>query len=463
MCVSYAQDLADKHARDCLSVVSSDWCQKLFPMMRLSEQRRAISEFTATLNGSRIATSVGGVVTGLGADTIVIDDPLKPEEALSETRRKAANEWVGHTLRSRLNNQRSGVIILVMQRLHEDDLVGYVQQQSGEQWEVLSFPAVAEEQQTYSWKTPLGRFQHSRAVGDVLHPERKSFEQLEVLRRALGEYHYSAQFQQNPAPLGGGLVKEEWFRRYRPSDLPEKWDRVLQSWDCANKPTQMADYSVCTTWGLKNNRKYLMHVWRKQVDYPGLKRAVQEQCNLYQPNVILIEDRASGTQLIQELREAGVSAVTSYKSNLDKIMRLSAQTGEIENGLVYLPEEAHWLAEYLHELKTFPKARYDDQVNSTSQALEWLKQRMPGWGIFEYYRRQAAEVAKTSLPAPDFGFCFSTTSQTAASVKLKAPAGLSHVYTITGRRVMVPRNRIIELTEEDARGLRAHGFVEVSE
>jgi predicted phage terminase large subunit-like protein len=463
MCVSYAQELADKHARDCRSIVSSDWYQKLFPTMRLSEHRQAVAEFTTTMNGSRIATSVGGVVTGLGADFIIIDDPLKPDEALSETRRKAANEWIRHTLRSRLNNQETGVIIIVMQRLHEDDVVGNVLRESGERWEVLNFPAVAEQPQTFAWETVIGRLQHHRAVGDVLHPERMSLEQLEVLRRSLGEYYYAAQYQQNPAPLGGGMVKEAWFKRYRPNDLPEKWDRVLQSWDCANKPTQLADYSVCTTWGLKDNRKYLLHVWRKRVDYPSLKRAVEEQYDLYRPNVVLIEDRASGTQLIQELREAGMSAVTGYKSNVDKVMRLDAQTGEIENGLVYLPEEAHWLAEYLHELKTFPKGRYDDQVDSTSQALEWLKKRMPGWGVYELYRMQATEVANTSPPAPDFGFGFPTglPPRSAALVRLRVLDGTSHVYTITGRCILVPPGRIIEVTEEEAKWLPAQGFMDV--
>ena len=185
MCVSYAQELADKHARDCRSVVSSGWYQKLFPRMRLSEHRQAVAEFTATVNGSRIATSVGGVVTGLGADFIIIDDPLKPDDALSEIRRKAANEWIKHTLYSRLNNKKTGVIVIVMQRLHEDDLVGHVLRETGERWEVLSLPAVAAEPQTFAWETLLGRHLHLRAVGDVLHPELEPFEQLEIRRRSL--------------------------------------------------------------------------------------------------------------------------------------------------------------------------------------------------------------------------------------------------------------------------------------
>jgi predicted phage terminase large subunit-like protein len=458
MCVSYAQDLADKHARDCRSVLTSDWYQKLFPAMRLSGQRQAVAEFVTTLNGFRIATSVGGVITGLGADVIIIDDPLRPEEALSETLRKAANEWIGHTLYSRLNDKRSGVIIIVMQRLHEDDLVGHLQRQTGEKWDILNFPAIAEQPQTFVWQTPLGRFERHRAVGDVLHPEREPLAELEVLRARLGEYHFACQYQQNPAPLGGGMVKDEWFKRYR--DPPEKFDRVIQSWDTANKPTELSDYSVCVTLGVIGNRNYLLNVWRKKVGYPDLKRAVRQQYDQFRPNVVLIEDRASGTQLVQELREAGLSAVTPYKSGVDKIMRFDAQTATIENGLFLVPEEAHWLAEYLHELKTFPKARYDDQVDATAQALEWLKKPWPGFGIFEYMRLEAEKAMSTSGPGrPDFGFEFANnTAARQPTIRLRVLQPVSHIYTIVGRRILVPRDRVIEVTEEEAQSLLCNGI-----
>ena len=339
MCLSYGQDLADKHARDSLSVVSSDWYQQLFPAMILSEQRQAVAEFTTTMNGSRIATSIGGVVTGLGADFIVIDDPLKPDDALSETQRKRTNEWIGHTLYSRLNDKRTGCIIIVTQRLHVDDLVGYVQSHTGEKWDVLNFPAIAEEPQTFAWKTPFGQYQKHRAIGDVLHPERDPLEQLQILRRNLGEYNFASQYQQNPVPLGGGMVNVDWFKLYRDNELPDKFDVVVQSWDCANKPTDSSDYSVCVTLREKDKRKYMVDLWRNQVDYPDLKRAVQQQHDLHKPNAILIEDKASGTQLIQELRAAGLDAVEPYKSSANKIERLLAQTGEIECGRVYLREQ----------------------------------------------------------------------------------------------------------------------------
>src|SRR5215470_2393185 len=141
LCVSYAQVLADKFARDCRQIMMSPWYRRIFAT-RLAAQRQAVQEFVTTRQGYRLATSTGGVLTGRGADIILIDDPLKPEDALSEVLRRAANEWFVHTLYSRMNNKRHGAIVIIMQRLHEDDLVGHVLAQ--EEWEVLRFPAIAE-------------------------------------------------------------------------------------------------------------------------------------------------------------------------------------------------------------------------------------------------------------------------------------------------------------------------------
>jgi predicted phage terminase large subunit-like protein len=149
----------------------------------------------------------------------------------------------------------------------------------------------------------------------------------------------------------------------------------------------------CTTWGIKGKKLYLLSVLRKRLEYPDLKRAVREQQSLFQAKVVLIEDKASGTQLIQELVVEGCYAVTRYKPECDKIMRLHAQTAFIENGLVYLPEVAPWVAEYLHEITGFPKGKHDDQVDSTAQFLDWFKKPMPNWGIYEFARQQAEELA----------------------------------------------------------------------
>ena len=395
LCVSYAQELADKLARDCRGIMMSPWYRRIFPT-RLAPHRQAVQEFITTRQGYRLATSTGGVLTGRGADIILIDDPLKPEEALSEAQRQAANEWFDHTLYSRQNDKRHGAIVIIMQRLHEDDLVGHVLGQ--EQWEVLSFPAIAEKDEEHGIETILEPRCFTRRQGEALHPDREPLEVLDRIRRTIGEYNFAGQYQQSPAPLGGGMVKAEWFKRYRENERPERFDRIVQSWDTANKATELSDFSVCTTWGVKGKDLFLLAVFRRRLEYPALKRAVREQHSLFDANVVLIEDKASGTQLIQELIADGCHAVTRYQPTTDKIMRLNAQTGAIENGFVHIPETAPWLSEYLHEMTVFPKGKHDDQVDSTAQFLDWFKKPFPSQGYYEWLRQKAEALKQQSKP-----------------------------------------------------------------
>jgi predicted phage terminase large subunit-like protein len=400
ICASYGQELANKHALDCRTVMASAWYQALFPHTRLSSERQAVEEFMTTRQGFRLSTSVGGVLTGRGADFIIIDDPLKPEEAFSDTRRRAVNDWFDHTLYSRLNDKRKGCLILIMQRLHEDDLVGHVLDL--EPWKVVRFPAIAEEDETHLIQTPYGVRRFGRRAGEALHPAREPLEVLHRIREAQGEYNFAGQYQQAPAPLGGGMVKVDWFKTYTAADVPSKFEMTFQSWDTANKPSELSDYSVCTTWGVKEKHAYLLHVFRKRLGYPELKRAVREQAEAFSAKTILIEDKASGTQLIQELISEGMHAVKKYVPTMDKIMRMHSVTSTIENGFVHLPDKAAWLQEYLHELATFPKGKYDDQADSTSQALDWFKNECTTreYGLFEFYRREAERLKAEDLPKP---------------------------------------------------------------
>jgi len=400
ICSSYAQDLANKHAIDCRSLLLSDWYQDVFSA-RLSNERQAAQEFVTIQKGFRLATSLGGLLTGRGADFIIIDDPLKPDEALSDVQRQNCNNWFDNTLYSRLNDKRTGCIILIMQRLHEDDLVGHVL--SLEPWKVVRFPAIAEEDEIHVIQTPYGVRRFRRRAGEALHPAREPLEVLHRIREAQGEYNFAGQYQQAPAPLGGGMVKKDWFKTYTPVDLPPKFELTFQSVDTANKPTELSNYSVITTWGASGKNLFLLNVFRKRLGYPDLKRAVQDQFELFKPSVILIEDRASGTQLIQELIDEGLHAVKKYEPTMDKIMRMHAVSGMIENGFVYVPDRAPWLAEYLHELTTFPKSKYDDQVDSTSQALDWFKQRDKGClGLIEFYEseKRKLDAGKPSIFDP---------------------------------------------------------------
>jgi predicted phage terminase large subunit-like protein len=447
LCVSYAQELADKLSRDCRRIIASDWYRHIFPT-RLSPQRQAVPEFETTAQGCRIATSVGGVLTGRGADIIIIDDPLKPEEALSEAHRQGANEWFDHTLYSRLNDKQQGAIVLIMHRLHEDDLVGHVLAQ--ENWEIVRLSAIAEDDETIVVDSLLGPRCFERRRGEALHPAREPVPMLEQIRKTIGEYNFAGQYQQMPSPLGGGLVKAAWFRHYAAAELPVKFERIVQSWDTASKATELSDFTVCTSWGIHGKNLYLLDVLRRRMEYPELKRAVRAQYERFRPSVVLIEDKASGTQLIQELIAEGLHAVTRYQPQLDKIMRMHAQTAMIENGFVHLPKEAPWLAPYLHELTAFPKGRHDDQVDSTAQLLDWFKRGSgpsSNAGIFELYRMQA-EAARRQQDRCE------------QRVRLRVPPGIGRMNLL---HLNVAADGTVEMREREAESFLRAGWVRVDD
>src|SRR3974390_2869881 len=225
---------------------------------------------------------------------------------------------------------------------------------------------------TYDILTPYGRKRIQRNKGEFLHPALVSLATLETQRRAMTEYNFTAQYQQNPQPPSGIIVKREWLRFYGPNEKPERFDQIVESWDTANKDSELANFSVCTTWGVKGQHLYLLDVYRRKVDFPDLKRAVRELAARHHSDVVLVEDKASGISLIQELRAEGFSLVQEAPAiDGDKIMRLHAQTAKIEGGFVLLPKEAHWLDAYVLELTTFPNSKHDDQVDSTVFALAW--------------------------------------------------------------------------------------------
>jgi predicted phage terminase large subunit-like protein len=393
ICASYSQDLADFHARGCLKLMQSDLYRRLFPHTQLSPSRRAVAEFTTTLEGMRLATSVGGTLTGKGGDYVIIDDPLKPEDALSDTLRRNANEWYDSTVISRLNNKATGGVLIIMQRLHEDDLVGHVLQQKG--WTVLRLPAIAEEDEAYQIDTLVGPCKFTRREGGALHPEREPLAILEQIRTAQGEYHFAAQYQQLPAPRGGSLLKQAWLQHYDPHELPETFDHIVQSWDTAAKATQLADYSVCTTWGVKEGTIYLLDVYRAKLDFPDLRRAAIQLADQYRPQYVLVEDQSSGTQLIQELPGHGIWSVRPCRPQGDKVVRFHRITGMFETGRVRLPRTASWLPDFVYELTVFPTGRHDDQVDSTTQALGWIQENALDPGILGYYRQVAEEYRRS--------------------------------------------------------------------
>jgi predicted phage terminase large subunit-like protein len=369
--VSYANELAAELHRQFRMVIDAPWYRALFPAMRPAKDTG--TELVTTRGGSRYATSVGGTLTGRGADLIVVDDPLKAEEAMSEPARRRVIDWYAGTLVSRLNDKKKGPIIVVMQRLHENDLAGHLLEQGG--WCHLDLPAIAVEDSVI----PIGRGQAiTRRTGDVLHEARENKEALDRIKAEIGSLMFSAQYQQRPVPLEGNIVRRDWFRFDDQLPQPSPHDRVVQSWDIAMTTGEANDYSVCTTWRMVGSDYYLVDVFRDRLPYPELRRKVASLAAKHGAETIPIEDAGPGMALLQDLRRElppGMPRPIGEKPEGSKTDRMVAQTAKIEAGHVHLPNQANWLDGFLLELLAFPRGRHDDQVDSISQFLKWAAKR----------------------------------------------------------------------------------------
>lgn len=374
LCASYSDELAGQFARDTRTVMQSAWYQAVFPGARIG-RRSASHDFRTTGGGGRYSTSVGGTVTGMGSDFVIIDDPNKAEDAYSEAARQRTRIWFDAVLSSRLNDKRTGVIIIVQQRVHEEDLSGHVQRQNGHDWVTLSLPVIA----TRDEMIPIGpgRYHH-RKVGDLLHPTREDRATLDGQRATMGSQLYSAQFQQEPVPSDGAIIKWGWFKTYATDPNLEEGFQYVQSWDTAMKAGELNDYSVGTTWLLQSGRYYLLDVLRIRALFPELKRAVIDHARQWGINTLLIEDKGSGTSLIDALIDEdpdGLPWSIRREPQADKVTRMFAQTNAIEQGRVFLPARAPWLGDFRTELLQFPNGRHDDQVDSVSQFLEYAREK----------------------------------------------------------------------------------------
>ena len=373
ICASYSEGLASQFSLDCRRVVKSDWYARVFPHTRINPEKNTELNFQTTRQGYRYATSVSGTLTGIGGNLIILDDLLKPDDALSDVKRSAVNQWFDRTLYSRLDDKRSGVIVAIMQRLHLEDLAGHLLRKGG--WVHLDLPAIAENEE----RIQIGPNEyHTRAVGELLHTERESHRELDDAKANMGSFKFSAQYQQNPLPPEGEIIKWSGFQFYDVLPPPEPGDEMVQSWDTACKAEQLSDYSVCETFLVRGNKYYLVDVLRQKLDYPALKQKVIAHARNHRAGSVIIEDKGSGTSLIQDLRQgggAGDPMPIAFEPEGDKITRMYAQCAKIEAGQVLLPRSAAWVDEFRSELLQFPHGRHDDQVDSLSQFLGWVGKR----------------------------------------------------------------------------------------
>ena len=376
ICVSYAEGLAGTLSNNCRAVMRSGLYQRLFPKTRISASKNTELEFATTLGGYRLATSVGGTLTGRGGNIVIIDDPIKPQDAYSEAVRESTKQWYANTLLSRLDDKTEDAIVVVMQRLHLDDLVGHLLEQGG--WRHLNLPAIAE----CEYRIPLSPTrEHLRRPGELLHPEREPQAALDELQRSMGSMNFAAQYQQQPVAEGGNLIKWAWFEFYDEPPVRQSRDRIIVSWDTAMSGKDLASYSACVVLQVRGETAYVLDVVRERLEYPDLRRKVIELNRRWRvvsnDYALLIENKGSGMSLIQDLKQQNIRAVPVDPEG-DKVMRMNAQTARIEAGSVSLPGRAAWLDEFRREILEFPAGRYSDQVDAFSQALHRAFNRRGG-------------------------------------------------------------------------------------
>jgi len=379
ICSSYADSLSIKHSLDRRTLLSSPWYQSLWgDQVSFREDANLKSEFQNDARGHMIATSTGGSITGKGADFIVCDDPHNPLQALSEAERLTALRHFDITLSTRLDQPKKGAIVVIMQRLHEDDLTGHLI--SGAGWDQLVLPAEAEVEETR--KFPVSGRVHMRKPGELLWEERFDRKVLDQAKVRLGSYAYAGQYQQRPSPLEGGILQRAWWRRYEA--IPPRFDEVIQSWDLAFKETKTSDYVVGQVWGRVGANKYLLDQVRRRMSFSETVQAMRALSAKWpQATAKLVEDKANGPAIINVLKNqlSGIIAVTPQGS---KEARAQAGAPEVEAGNYYIPKNSLG-DEFIEECAAFPNGSHDDQVDAWSQTAARFRGSYSG--LIEYYRR----------------------------------------------------------------------------
>ena len=365
ICASYAQPLSNDFAYQMLKLMRSAWYRRVFPGTRLDPKKQSTEEIRTTRGGYRLSTSTGGTLTGRGASFIIIDDPIKAQDAHSQVARENALRWYTGTVASRLNNQKTGRIVVVAQRLHMEDLPGQLIAMGG--WKELCLPLVAhcDQQIEVSQAYFVGR-----PPGHTLHEARFTDDDIARLRSEMGEADFEAQYNQRPMPPGGALFKLQWLQRYDEPPAEHQTEAVIQSWDTAYDVHECNDYSVCTTWALSGKRYYLLDVLRERLEFPALEKAVYSQRQKWKADLVILEKAGSGKSVYQNINVGKPQQWCKIlQPEGSKTDRASQQSPKFERGEVYVPNEAPWLKAFLGELMSFPHCRHDDQVDSAVQFL----------------------------------------------------------------------------------------------
>jgi predicted phage terminase large subunit-like protein len=381
ICISYSDELAKTLARDFRRIVESEWYKKLFPNVIPSKSTE--NEFVTSEGGFRFATSINGTLTGRGGDFIIIDDPIKPEDTHSDTVRQSVNEWYKSTLLSRLDDKKRSVLILVMQRLHVNDLTGFLE---GGGFHKLSLPAIA----TVEEKIPVGEnLYHLRKEGSALHESREDLNTLEKIKDHVGPLIFSAQYQQCPETPEGSMFKREWIQVVNKPPNLVPGGRLIISFDTALSTSETADYTALSIIYSSRDGHFVLSADRGRWDYETLLFKARFQAKKYEDYDVtfIIENTGSGISLISSLKKAGYRCISATAKN-DKVTRAAYILPYIHQHRLFIVDiegKNSWVQPYINELVSFPQGRFDDQVDSLVHALYWAEPMVNPQGRFFSY------------------------------------------------------------------------------
>lgn len=399
LCASYSGVLSIRDNLKARRLVQSPWYQQRWGhLFALAGDQNAKQRFENDKTGYRLATSVGGTATGEGGSRLILDDPHSAQEAQSDVIREGALEWFDVVWSTRLNDPKRDAMVTIMQRLHEKDVSGHILEDIGG-WEHLCIPA---EWDGVTRKTALGKYDPRQRKGELICPERFGEKEVTELKQLLGVYGTAGQLQQDPQPAEGGILKTKFIELWPASKPLPQFEYVLQSYDCAFTEKTSGDPTACSVWAVFTHagerHVMLIDAWDEHLTYPDLRtRAIKDWQTEYggttvkdgvrtarRPDRVLVEAKASGQSLLQDLRLARVPAIGYNPGNADKVSRAHQAAPTLELGHVWVPESGKnpghavsWAAAFLKQLEKFPVAEHDDYVDTFTQAIIYLKN--DGW------------------------------------------------------------------------------------
>ena len=363
--------MADDFGRKVRNQLQDKRYTDIFPDAELSTDSSSMRRFNTTKGGVYYAVGAGSAITGRGAHLLLIDDPIKGrEEADSAAMRKNLLDWYRATAYTRL--MPNGSVILIQTRWHEDDLAGWILKETGhEGWDVIEFPAILNERAANMLDLD---------EGDPLWKESYPIERLEEIKKTIGTREWSSLYAQKPSVEEGNIIKRWWWKTWTRENPPEM-DYILQSWDTAYTVTETSDYSACTTWGVFSGEGgynlYLIDSFREKLTFPELKNQAIHLYNELQPDLVLVEAKASGWSLVQELMRTGIPITPFNPKKMDKLARVHSVAPLFEGGRIWAPDTDE-SANVMNQFAMFPNTKHDDLVDSTTQALLRLRK---GWMV----------------------------------------------------------------------------------